>query len=132
VNPAAAALYTRARHVGFPALVLSGTVCAGATSWWTWVGAAPPAELEQAHRQLADFEARLHEDAARLIQRAREDADRAGIGTALDDRLDELLTDTLAPGRAAVGLAADYEGSLQAQVDREAAAALAALEGKAS
>lgn len=58
MNRAAELLLERARVLRFPALVLGGTVRAGAAGWWSWAGHAPVAELEQANVQLDALEKR--------------------------------------------------------------------------
>ncbi|MDO8474589.1 MAG: hypothetical protein Q7W02_00095 [Candidatus Rokubacteria bacterium] len=131
MNPAAEAVYVRGRHAGFPSIVVNGLVRAGASGWWVWIGSAGPADIESAHHQLDNFEAHLHEDAARIIERARADADRLQP-SAFDDHLDELVTETLKDTpRASPGLSPGYYSSEQAARDREAEAVLAALAAKA-
>jgi len=104
MNAPSAALYDRAKRLGFPAVVVHGTVCSGAPAWELWLAHdAAPASLEQAHHQLDEIETRFRENAQKA-------ADRVGP-TALEE-----------------GLAADYVGSEQEQRDLEAAEALLARE----
>ncbi|MGH2976635.1 MAG: hypothetical protein ACRDLL_17495 [Solirubrobacterales bacterium] len=76
MNPAAERVYVRARQAGFPLVALGGLVRAGAGQWWNWAGSAPPAELEQANQQLDDVEAKLRQDAARVVEASRDAAFR--------------------------------------------------------